>query len=104
MTEQFHRLYERVKKANDAQKSLYKKVSDYNEGISQMRQNLQSIIKPSEEIKDKIKQEQIKSEDSSYLKDKLELEKKRHGELLNKKVLYTDRDITKIVQELINKR
>src|SRR3981189_85347 len=97
MTEQFHRLYERVKKANDAQKGLYKKVSDYNEGISQMRNNLQSIIKPTEEIKDQVKynivkQEQVKSVDKSYLKDKLELEKKRHDELLAKQ------------EEIINKK
>src|SRR5271156_1470244 len=104
MTEQFHRLYERVKRVNDEQKRLYQKVKDYNEGISQMRQNLQSIIKPTEEIKDKFKQEQLKSEDKSYLKDKLEQEKKRHEEIINKKAVYTDEDISKIVQELINKR
>ena len=104
MTEQFHRLYERVKKVNDDQKRLYKKVSNYNEGIMQVRQNLQSIIKPTEEIKDKFKQEQLKSEDISYLKDKLELEKKRHEQIINKKTIFTDEDIGKIVKDLIDKR
>ena len=98
MTEQFYRLYERVKKVNDDQKRLYKNVSDYNEGIMQVRQNLQSIIKPTEDIKDKIKQEQVKSEDSSYLKDKLELERKIHAEIINKKTIFTDEDIGRIVR------
>src|SRR5437773_1163112 len=67
MTEQFHRLYERVKKVNDDQKRFYKKVYDYNEGIMNVKNNLQSLIKPTEELKDKFKQEQLKSEDKSYL-------------------------------------
>ena len=104
MTEQFHRLYERIKKANDAQKSLYKKVIDYNEGISQMRNNLQSIIKPTEEIKDKFKQEQLKSEDKSFLKDEVEREKKRHEVIINKKTIHTHDEIKNMVKKLIDRK
>src|SRR6266853_431975 len=93
--EGFPRLLQRIQLALGEQNKFKNKVNDYNESVDQVRRNLEQIIKPADTIKSKLPTYADKLKRHTELKEKLD-------DLINKKVLYTTKEIEAIVIELIN--
>src|SRR5258708_39524337 len=92
--EGFPRLLKRIEATKAIVDKFGKKVNAYNEGIELTRQNLTSIIKPSEEIKATLPSYADKLKRHQELKDKLD-------KIIDKKVLYTADELEGIIRELI---
>src|SRR3977135_4046815 len=95
--EGFPRLLKRIQATKGIVNKFNKGVADYNSGLEITRQNLTNIIKPSEEIKSKVR-ETLPAYDAK-LKRHAEL-KNKLDQIIDKKVLYTADELAPIISEL----
>src|SRR3977135_4117353 len=96
--EGFPRLLKRIQATKGIVNKFNKGVADYNSGLEITRQNLTNLIKPSEEIKSKVR-ETLPAYDAK-LKRHAEL-KNKLDQIIDKKVLYTADELAPIIRELI---
>src|SRR3977135_2037972 len=108
MTVAFRRMLDGINSANKAEQSYLKKLRQYNRGMLEMKENLQKVILPTEEVKqsvtDKLKEEHARDPiypktDADKAKEENEIQKENEK---HKKLNQPTQDLIKLLTKKLS--